>query len=184
MDKPTGNTKGVKKMKMRKIKGNKKGIDTILAELLMVVIVVVASVMVYAWSTGLLGTLLINPNNNREGPLTLDNSAVCATSNCNYLTINIRNAGSLSVTLNAYYISDTSNNQWANTGYANTTVINPNSVVVFTLKIGTSNGCTFSGTQGGAGTFYNSGTGFFPSGSYTVKVVTARNNPFSFTVTK
>src|SRR5438034_7527556 len=62
-DKPTGNTKGVKKVrKIRKITRDKKGIDTILAALLMVVIVVVAAVMVYAWSTGLLSTLLVqNP---------------------------------------------------------------------------------------------------------------------------
>src|SRR5207245_4877901 len=62
-DKPTGNTKGVKKMrKIRKITRDKKGIDTILAALLMVVIDVVAAVMVYAWSTGLLSTLLVqNP---------------------------------------------------------------------------------------------------------------------------
>src|SRR5438876_8735201 len=62
-DKPTGNTKGVKKMrKIRKITRDKKGIDTILAALLMVVIVVVAAVMVYAWSTGLLSALLVqNP---------------------------------------------------------------------------------------------------------------------------
>ena len=164
---------------MRKITGNKKGIDTILAALLMVVIVVVAAVMVYAWSTGLLGTLLVNPNNNREGPLTMDNAAICQTTNCQTMTINIRNAGNLAVTLNAYYISDSSNNQWSNTAYNNSTaVINPNSVVVFTLKIGTSNGCIYAGTTGAP---FQSG---FASGTYTVKVVTARNNPFSFTVTK
>ncbi|MBO0889059.1 hypothetical protein J2P12_08180, partial [Candidatus Bathyarchaeota archaeon] len=101
MDKPTGNTKGVKKMKMRKIKGNKKGIDTILAALLMVVIVVVASVMVYAWSTGLLGTLLVNPNT-REGPLTADFYGFSSSSN---VTINIRNSGTSNVTLVAYYVS-------------------------------------------------------------------------------
>src|SRR5207302_5786346 len=65
-DEPTGKLQGVKKLK--KIIGNKKGIDTILAALLMVVIVVVASVMVYAWSTGLLGTLLVKPNTD-VGPL-------------------------------------------------------------------------------------------------------------------
>ena len=183
-DKPTGNTKGVKKM--RKITGNKKGIDTILAALLMVVIVVVAAVMVYAWSTGLLGTLLVNPNNNREGPLYADNAAVCGTSStCNTLTINIRNAGNLAVTLSSFYISDSSNNQWSNTAYNNATTagtINPNSVVVFTFKIGSTNGCTYVGST--SAPFYNSNNGGFASGTYTVKVVTARNNPFSFTVTK
>src|SRR2546427_12561944 len=71
-DEPTGKLQGVKKLK--KIIGNKKGIDTILAALLMVVIVVVASVMVYAWSTGLLGTLLVQPNVGKEA-LTMDTYA-------------------------------------------------------------------------------------------------------------
>jgi len=59
---------------LKKIIGNKKGIDTILAALLMVVIVVVASVMVYAWSTGLLGTLLVQPHAGKEA-MNIDNYA-------------------------------------------------------------------------------------------------------------
>src|SRR5438034_4417992 len=74
---------------MRKITRNKKGIDTILAALLMVVIVVVAAVMVYAWSTGLLGTLLATPPP-REGPLSMDSFAF---SNATFVGITIRNAG-------------------------------------------------------------------------------------------
>src|SRR5207245_11196678 len=55
--KPTDEKKqGVKKL--RKIMKDKKGINTILAALLMVVIVVLASLMVYAWSTGFLGVLV------------------------------------------------------------------------------------------------------------------------------
>jgi hypothetical protein len=167
---------------MRKITGNKKGIDTILAALLMVVIVVVAAVMVYAWSTGLLGTLLVNPNNNREGPLYADNASICSSSQtCNYVVINIRNAGSLAVSFNSYYVTDSSGNQWADTGYNNsTTTIAPNTVVPFTLYIVSNcpNGCTYSGSNAAP---FHSG---FASGSYTVKVVTARNNPFTFTVSK
>src|SRR5882757_10702319 len=40
----------------------------------MVVIVVVASVMVYAWSTGLLGTLLVTPQTGKE-VMNIENSA-------------------------------------------------------------------------------------------------------------
>src|SRR5437899_9436326 len=69
---------------------DKKGINTILASLLMVVIVVVAAVMVYAWSTGLLGTLLVKPNTG-EGPLSPDSSVF---SNPTNVTIYIRNSGS------------------------------------------------------------------------------------------
>ena len=170
---------------MKKIIGNKKGIDTILAALLMVVIVVVASVMVYAWSTGLLGTLLVNPNNNKEGPLTPDNSVVCGTSGCTNATINIRNAGSLSVVLTSYYVSDSNGNTWALTsspwtagGKNPTLTIAPNAVLPVVFFIG--NGCASPNTCTLSGTGFTS----FTSGSYTVKVVTSRNNPFTFTVTK
>ncbi|TMI26968.1 hypothetical protein E6H36_03695, partial [Candidatus Bathyarchaeota archaeon] len=69
---------------------NKKGIDTILAALLMVVIVVVASVMVYAWSTGLLGSLLVTPNVGKEAL----NSENYAFTNSTSSTLYIRNTGS------------------------------------------------------------------------------------------
>src|SRR5213592_2173741 len=97
---PTGNTKGVKKM--RKITRNKKGINTILASLLMVVIVVVASVMVYAWSTGLLGTLLVQPNVGKEA-LTMDTFAF---PNNNNVTLTLRNAGTVAVTFSSYYVKN------------------------------------------------------------------------------
>src|SRR5436853_2710856 len=87
---------------------NKKGIDTILAALLMVVIVVVAAVMVYAWSTGLLGTLLVKPNTG-EGPLSPDSFAFSSGTNA---TIYIRNSGRSNVTLTAYYVTDTYSNTW------------------------------------------------------------------------
>jgi FlaG/FlaF family flagellin (archaellin) len=170
-DEPTGNTKGVKKM--RKITGNKKGIDTILAALLMVVIVVVAAVMVYAWSTGLLGTLLVNPNNNKEGPLTMDTYAF---SNSTFVGITIRNAGSSNVTLTSFYVTDSNGNQWAKLTWAGGTIA-PNKAAITYIGIGTANGCTYTGANGGFAQFTS---GY----SYTVKVVTAKNNPFTFTVTK
>ena len=169
-DKPTGNTKGVKKM--RKITRNKKGIDTILAALLMVVIVVVAAVMVYAWSTGLLGTLLATPPP-REGPLTPDTFAFASPTN---VSITIRNAGTGNVTLASYYVTDSNGNQWAKLTWAGGTIA-PNKAAVTYFAIGTANGCTYTGATGGFASFQS---GY----SYTVKVLTARNNPFTFTVTK
>ncbi|TMI57304.1 hypothetical protein E6H18_05265, partial [Candidatus Bathyarchaeota archaeon] len=106
-DEPTGKLQGVKKLK--KIIGNKKGIDTILAALLMVVIVVVASVMVYAWSTGLLGTLLVTPQTGKEA-MNIENSAFNSVYN---VTLDLRNTGSSSITLNSYYVKDSSGNQWS-----------------------------------------------------------------------
>jgi hypothetical protein len=157
---------------MKKIIGNKKGIDTILAALLMVVIVVVAAVMVYAWSTGLLGTLLVNPNNNKEGPLSMDNFAFTSGTN---VTITIRNAGTSNVTLAAYYVTDSNGNQWAKLTWAGPTIA-PNKATNTIVLIGTSC-CAYSGSSGGFSTF---ASGY----SYTVKVVTAKNNPFTFTVVR
>src|SRR5437660_12136031 len=75
----------------------------------MVVIVVVAAVMVYAWSTGLLGTLLVKPNTG-EGPLSPDSFAF---SNSTSATISIRNAGTGNITFVAYYVTDTYVNTWS-----------------------------------------------------------------------
>jgi flagellin-like protein len=159
-------------MNTRKLFKNRKGINTILASLLMVVIVVVAAVMVYAWSTGLLGTLLVNPNNNKEGPLSADSYAWPSTTS---VSINIRNAGSGNVTLNAYYITDSSGNTWQNLAMTPVT-IPPNTATSGTqLSINCGSNCQLTG----------SGFATFTSGySYTVKVVTTKNNPFTFTVTR
>lgn len=154
---------------------DKKGIQTILAALLMVVIVVVAAVMVYAWSTGLLGTLLVNPNTT-QGPLSADSVAFTGTNN---VTIYIRNSGSSSVSLNAYYISDSTGNTWQYLGWSGPT-ISPNTAAATNLYIYT--GCTPSCTQtsGTSGSFNTFNSGY----SYTVKVITTKNNPFTFTVTR
>jgi hypothetical protein len=157
---------------MKKMIGNKKGIDTILAALLMVVIVVVAAVMVYAWSTGLLGTLLVNPNNNKEGPLTMDNFAF---SNSTSVTITIRNAGTSNVTLGTYYVTDSNGNQWSKQSWSGGTIA-PNKAANTIINIGNLC-CSYSGATNGFSSF---SSGF----SYTVKVVTAKNNPFTFTVVR
>ena len=154
---------------------DKKGINTILASLLMVVIVVVAAVMVYAWSTGLLGTLLVKPNTG-EGPLSPDSSAF---SNPTNVTIYIRNSGSSNVTLAAYYVTDSSSNTWQLLNWAGPTIA-PNKAVATNVLIGSGacgSSCQYTGTANAFNTF---ASGY----SYTVKVVTVKNNPFTFTVTK
>jgi len=158
---------------LKKITGNKKGIDTILAALLMVVIVVVAAVMVYAWSTGLLGTLLVKPNTG-EVPLSPDNFAFSSGTNA---TITIRNAGTSNVTLIAYYVTDSNGNQWSKGSWTGPTIA-PNKATNAIFVIGTS--CPTCAYQGAANGFASFASGY----SYTVKVVTAKNNPFTFTITK
>ncbi len=170
--------------KLKKIIGNKKGIDTILAALLMVVIVVVASVMVYAWSTGLLGTLLVTPTTGKEA-MNIENYAFNSVYN---VTLDLRNTGSASITLNSYYVKDSSGNQWSRltwqTGPQAPAAIAPNGLGIVYVSIGS--GASGSGGQCGS-TCTNTGSSFtqFSTGfSYTVLVVTSRNDQFSFTVTK
>src|SRR2546428_12929809 len=83
---------------------DKKGIDTILAALLMVVIVVVASVMVYAWATGLLGTLLVHPTTGQESLNYVTNSGAFGSST--NMTADINNLGTSNATLAPYYVKD------------------------------------------------------------------------------
>jgi hypothetical protein len=163
--------------KLRKIIGNKKGIDTILAALLMVVIVVVASVMVYAWSTGLLGTLLVTPQTGKEA---LNSEFSGFTSGTN-MTLNLRNTGSAAITFASYYVKDSNGNQYSRTNWATgpnaqTTATNPNQLDVVFILIGSTCGSGCANT--GSAFTYTAGY------SYTVIVVTSRNNQFSFTVTR
>src|SRR6266700_4327526 len=102
---------------IRKCLNNKKGIDTILAALLMVVIVVVASVMVYAWSTGLLGTLLVHPTTGQEN-LALEDCSPCTFFSPTNVTLNIRQLGTVNVTLTSYFVKDSSGNQYSRISWA------------------------------------------------------------------
>ena len=170
MASPHRNNKGVKKLK--KILGNKKGIQTILAALLMVVIVVVASVMVYAWSTGLLGGLLVTPTTGKEAL----NSEATAFQNGTAVTLNLRNTGTASIQLVTYYVKDNSADTYTLANWATGPTIAPNGVNPTMITIGTANcpSCTLSGS-----------TFTFTSGySYTITVVTSRNSQFVFTVTR
>ncbi len=166
----------------RKYLKNKKGINTILAALLMVVIVVVASVMVYAWSTGLLGSLMGGGTGNvGKEALTMDSYA-WATSSTN-VTLYVRDAGTVAVTLQSYYVKDNNGNSWQLQNWTPANMpINPNAGVAVNLAIGSSAGgcgsaCQYTGTTGAFNTFVG-------GNSYTVLLVTTRNTQFTFTVTK
>ena len=163
---------------MEKITGNKKGINTILASLLMVVIVVVAAVMVYAWSTGLLGTLLVHPTTGQEN-LSLEACNPCTfASNGQNVTMNIRELGTANVTLTSYFVKDPSGNQYSRISWnpSSPYVIAPNQVkgVVVPINANCGSSCTLTG---------NAFT--FTSGyAYTITMVTSRNTQFSFQVTR
>jgi len=159
---------------IRKCLNDKKGIDTILAALLMVVIVVVASVMVYAWSTGLLGTLLVHPTTGQENLNYVSNSG--AFSSGTNMTAYINNLGTANATLQTYYVKDSNGNSYQYS-YAtgNGPTIAPNKSVAINFPIATSCGsCTLSGSA------YTFTSGY----SYTVLMITTRNNQFTFSVTR
>jgi len=166
--------------KLEKITGNKKGINTILASLLMVVIVVVASVMVYAWSTGLLGTLLVHPTTGQEN-LALEACNPCSFTSSSNVTMSIRELGTVNVTLVSYFVKDSSGNQysrtsWDTTGFNRPLVIAPNQVRGIIVLIGSTCGSSCSLT-GNAFTFT---AGYV----YTITMVTSRNTQFVFSVTR
>src|SRR2546426_9589619 len=101
---------------------NKKGIDTILAALLMVVIVVVASVMVYAWSTGLLGSLMVTPQTGKEA-LNIESSTFTGTMN---VSLYIRNTGTATISFTTYYVKDAAGNTWTQPAFTSGPSIQPN----------------------------------------------------------
>ena len=157
--------------KIRKITRDKKGIDTILAALLMVVIVVVAAVMVYAWSTGLLSALLVQNPVPKES-MNFENFAFNV--NNQNLTLNVRNTGSVAIAFASYYVKDSNGNQYArlnwptDAGGKYPAAVNPNGLISVNIAIG-----------GACGPSCTGATYQFSSGlSYTVTLVTTRNNQF------
>ena len=155
---------------IRRYLKDKKGINTILASLLMVVIVVVASVMVYAWSTGLLGTLLVQPNVGKE-TITMDTYAF---PNNNNVTLTLRNAGTVAVTFSSYYVKNATGTTYTQSGWTWGPTIQPNAPGL--ANIGITAGCV------GCGSFSTSSFTFVSGNSYTVTLVTSRNNQFNFNV--
>src|SRR6266849_5193859 len=177
---------------LHKIRRDKKAINTILASLLMVVIVVVAAVMVYAWSTGLLSSLLVQNPVPKES-LNYDSFSYGAGSSTYNMTIYIRNSGSAAVTLQTYYAKDSNGNQYTSgtgTGGWNTTSIAPNAVVGIVICI--KNASPLTGNCPAAFASYlptysggsSQGFAFTGGSSYTITVVTTRNNQFTWTLTK
>ncbi len=158
--------------KIRKITRDKKGIDTILAALLMVVIVVVAAVMVYAWSTGLLSALLVQNPVPKES---LNVEAFSYVSNTN-LTLNVRNTGSVAIAFSSYYVKNATGAQYARLSWPNDAAgmypasIAPNGLGTINIAVGSLK-CPSPSCTGATFTF-TSGL------SYTVTLVTTRNNQF------
>ncbi len=151
---------------------NRKGLDTILATLLLVVIVVVMTVIVFSWSQGVFGAILPAPPTGRE-ILTIENQGF-DTSNMK-MTLYLRNTGSTPTTLASYYIQDQNGNQYARTSWA-VPAASPASIVNGTGVFLPINAACSSCTHIGNSFTFQSGN------SYTITLITQKNNQFSFTL--
>ncbi len=151
---------------------NRKGLDSILATLLLVVIVVVMTVIVYSWSQGVFGAILPAPPTGRE-ILTIENQGF-DTSNMK-LTLYLRNTGSTPTTLASYYIQDQNGNQYARTSWI-VPAASPASIVNGTGVFLPINTACISCTHIGNSFTFQSGN------SYTITLITQKNNQFSFTL--
>jgi len=152
---------------------DRKGLDTIIATLLLVVIVVVMTVIVYSWSLGVFGAIFPAPPSGRE-ILTIENQGFDS-SNMK-LTLYLRNTGSTPTTLASYYVQDQNGNQYARTSWS-VPPTSPASIVNGTgvfLPINTA--CLSSCTHTGNPFQFQAGN------SYTITLITQRNNQFSFTI--
>jgi hypothetical protein len=135
----------------------------------MVIIVVVMTVMVYSYATGLLGQLLISPNQPKES-VAMEYSSFAPSNN--NVTLYLRNTGTAAVTITTYYVKDAFGNQYAKLNWVGPQS-SPATLATATLLI--SSACTGCVTTGTAFTF---ATG----NSYTVTIVSSRNGQFTFSI--
>jgi len=142
--------------RMKILKG-KKGISMIPAALLLVVIVVIISVVVYAWSTGLLGSLMPGAPSVREG-LSMDAYTGPVTG---AYTLQLRNVGTVDVTLVAYYVEEAGKVVDGPTDFPADTTILVNEVLPVTI----------ANTAG-----WESGH------SYTIKCISTKGTQFTFNI--
>lgn len=157
---------------LHRLHHNRKGLDTILATLLLVVIVVAMTVIVYTWSLGIFGSIIPPPPTGRE-ILTIENQGF-DTSNMK-LTLYLRNTGSTPTTLASYYIQDQNGNEYARTTWT-VPQTPPASIVngtgVFLPINAACTSCVLTGNQ----------FTFQSGNSYTITIITQRNNQFSFAI--
>ena len=136
---------------MKKIKLNRKAVSPVIAVLLMIAIAVAASILVYVWSMGLIGTLQTGGGQQVREQIELDAYSWNSTSGS--MDLYLRNVGSSSVEVDAIYIEGALK---ANPG----TVLN---VLGPATKI-----------------TVNSGTSYTAGVAYSIKVITKTGGVFSF----
>ena len=155
----------------RKLVRNKKAIDTILATLLMLVIVVAASVMVFVYATGLFGALTRAPNFQKEA-LSLEFSNFGPVNPNVTVTLYLRNTGTVPISLTSYYVKDASGNQYAKNPWTGLS-ITPTALGQPQILI---SGCGCNNT----GTPFTYQTGY----SYTITMLSSRGSQFQYSVVR
>jgi hypothetical protein len=155
----------------RKLVRNKKAIDTIMATVLMVTIVVAASVMVFVYATGLFGALTQAPNLQKEA-LSLEFSSFGPVNPTYNVTLYLRNTGASPINLISYYVKDPNGNEYAKLTWAGQTTIVPTALGQPQILISSACGCT------------NTGSAFtFQTGnSYTITFLSNRGSQFTYNV--
>jgi len=156
----------------RRLVRSKKGIDTILASLLMVVIVVAASVMVFVYATGLFGALTRAPNLQKEA-LNLEFSSFGPNNPTYNVTLYLRNTGGTPISLVSYYVTNSNTSQYAKTSWTGPPSITPTTLGQAQILI---SACSCTNT-GGAFTFT-------VGNSYTITLLSSRGSQFSYSVVR
>jgi hypothetical protein len=151
---------------------DRKGVETIVAALLLVVILVAMTAIVYSWSLGLFGSILPTPTNGRE-ILTVENEGFDSTSM--NMTLYLRNTGTVPTTLVSYYVKDQNGNQYARASWS---VPSTPPLALAKVYILINTACNTNCALTGSSFLFQSGNG------YTITLATQRNNQFSFTVVR
>jgi flagellin-like protein len=160
-------------LRVRNLLKNKKGIDTIIATLLMVVIVVIAAGLVFAYGTTLFGALAVAPKTSTEN-IRLEYASFSSSNKA--VNFYLRNIGTTPITLTSYYVKDASGDQYAQTNWSPAPVINPSALLI-NASIPISTLCVGCTTTGTAFTFQS---GY----AYTIILTTSKNSQFSFSVVR
>ena len=138
----------------------------------MVVIVVIASVMVYTYSTGLLGALLVAPKTANEA---MNLEFASFSQNNNTATLYLRNTGPSTVTFVSYYVKDWYGNQYSKvSGWTGGSTIPPTTLGQVTIQISSACSCSTTGND----------FTFQPGNAYTITLITSRNGAFPLSVVR
>jgi flagellin-like protein len=138
----------------RDLRGDRKGVSPVIAVLLMVAIAVAASILVYVWSMGLIGTLTTGGGQQVREQVILE---AYDWTNSGTLNLYLRNVGNTEVTVDAVYLAG----KQINTGIGSTLQVQgpPKKIEIDTAGLNLTSGV-----------------------AYTVKVVTKTGGVFTYSV--